>query len=147
MFNSRTIAGSLFAHWADQFPLNVPTIYPGTERDLAGAAEWLDIAVESWGERARRANGRRIVSLAVVVHCFAKPATDHGRADVLADAARATLAGRTIEVRDADESGEPVVGYIKLFEPQVRDLSRPAREAGAGLRHVTLRVPGIAEEL
>ncbi|MEX0701183.1 MAG: hypothetical protein WD069_03730 [Planctomycetales bacterium] len=147
MFDTKTITGSLFSHWADQFPLSAPTIYPGTEVDLADAVEWIDLALDAWSDRAGREIGKRMLSVTVAVHCFAKPSTDHGRADELADAARATLAGRTIAVRDADESGLPVVGYLKLFEAQVRDLSRSARDTGGGLRHVAIRVSGIAEEV
>ncbi|MEX0715331.1 MAG: hypothetical protein WD066_02025 [Planctomycetaceae bacterium] len=147
MFDTHTIAGGLFAHWADEFPLDVPTVFPGTEIDLADAAEWIDISLDAWSDRVRRHGGKRRVTLMLSVHCFAKPSTDHGRADELADAAEATLAGRTISIRDADESGLPIVGYVKLFEPQARDLSRSTREAGDAVRHIAVRIAGVAEEV
>lgn len=133
---------SVLAWWRNTFPLRVATVWPGTVLDTAGVTEW----VEGWSGLPQRAGGPERVELSLTVHCFTKPGMDVGRVQELADAARETLSQQTIAVRDFAESGGPVVGYVSVFEAEVRDLTR--NHAGSlqkGMRHAVVTCRGVAQ--
>ena len=140
------IAASVFACWADQFPLPVSTVYPGTTLDTSALDEWLEIWMDAWSRRPQRASDAKLLELSLTVHCFVKPGLDKGRVQELADAARETLSGKTIELRDYEQSGSPLVGYALVFEPETRELTR--NHAGglqSGLQHLVVSWRGMAQ--
>ena len=142
------IAGSVFAYWADQFPLEVSTVYPGTTLETSALEEWLEIWIDAWSRRPQRDSDALLLELSLTVHCFVKPGPDKGRVHELADAARGTLSRKTIEVRDHEQSGSPLVGYALVFEPETRELTR--NHAGglqSGLQHLVVSWRGIAQEM
>ena len=141
------IAAGVFSHWADQFPLAVTTVYPGTRIDTTGLAEWLELGIDRWADRLLRAEDKATIELSVFVHVFVRPGLDKSRAWELADAARQTLADRTITIRDYETSGTPVVGYATLFEAEVEERSRRDADAGRhAMQHLIVRVTGVAHE-
>ena len=140
------IAGSVFAYWADQFPLEVSTVYPGTALETSALDEWLEIWIDAWSLRPQRHADAVLLDLSLTVHCFVKPGLDKGRAHELADAARGTLSRTTIELRDHEQSGLPLVGYALVFEPETRALTRNhAGELQSGLQHLVVSWRGIAQ--
>lgn len=150
------IAAGVFAHWADQFPLSVSTIYPGMQLDTSALAEWLEIAIDHWRDSPRaegsgsaplRDEDQQITGFAVVVQAFVKPALDQARVWELIDAARQTLAEQTITLRNYDAIGDPIVAYALLGSAEVRDHTRTDRDVGwHSLRHAVLTVRGEARE-
>lgn len=147
-FGQEAMAGSLFAHWSENFPLAVATVYPGTQIDAAGQSEWVEIWVNAWQRAPRRTAGKEQVDVSVTVHCFVERTLDKGRILELADAAKATLEHQQVAVTDQAVSGTPVVGHVQLFETQTQVLTRADREAGQhGLQHVVLTTAGLATEV
>lgn len=143
-----SIASSLFTHWADQFPLSVTTIYPGTKVDTTGLNEWLELSIEEWFRRPQRSGGKQVIDVSVVVHCFVKQGLDKSRLHELADAARSTISQKTIAIRDYDMSGTPVLGYLNMVEPNTRDRTRDAANAlRHTMQHLEIRCLGFAQQI
>lgn len=141
------IASSVFVHWADQFPLTVATVYPGTQIDTNEVTEWLEIWINAWSRRPQRISNRQLLDVVVEVHCFVKRQQDKSRVHELVDAARNTLSQVTLPVRDFETSGSPIEGYAKLFEPEVHDLTRS--EVGKlehTMQHHVVRCRGIVQQ-
>ncbi|QDU42584.1 hypothetical protein Mal52_10470 [Symmachiella dynata] len=147
-FGQEALAGSLFAHWSDNFPLAVTTVYPGTQIDAAGQSEWLEIWINAWQRDPRRSAGKEQVDVSVTVHCFVERTLDKGRILELADATKSTLEHQQVSVTDQSLSDPPVVGHLQLFETQTRTMTRRDRDAGRhGLQHVVLVTSGVATEV
>jgi hypothetical protein len=147
-FTQEGVSGSLYSFWADQFPLSVSTVYPGTRIDTAEIDEWIELWVDAWSRRPQRASSRQLIELSLTAHCFVKQGTDKSRVHALADAARATLSQATVAVRDYETSGTPVVGYAKLFETETRDLTRNNfASLQHSMQHLMVACRGIAQEL
>ena len=139
------IRANLFQHWDNQFPLALTTVYPGMNVDNSSLTEWIEIAVDHWVRKPQRSADKQFLELVVVVHSFVKAGTDKGRILELADATRSTLEQQTITLNDFDLSGEPTVGYLRLFEMETRDrfLGQPASHDQT-LQHVAMSTKGIA---
>jgi len=147
-FNHQSITAGLQTWWSDQFPLSVQTIYPGMTIDTSTIDEWMDLKIDTWSRKPQRATGKRLINFSMTVHCFVKPAIETYRIQTLVDAARKTLSQQNIPVRDYDNSGSPVVGYARLIEIEVRDLSRNDLNSNKhNLHHVAISSSGIAQEL
>jgi hypothetical protein len=147
MLNYEHVAAGVFSHWADQFPLPVTTVYPGTRIDTSGLTEWLEIGIDRWADRLLRGEDKATVELSVFVHVFVKPGVDKSRVFELADAVRQTLADQQITLHDHETSGTPVVGYATLSQAEIEDRTRRDTDAGRhGMQHVIVRVAGVAHE-
>lgn len=147
-FGNREITGSLFGHWAANYPLAVTTVYPATKVDVAGLSEWLEIWVNSWQRNPQRTGGKEQVDVSVTVHCFTDRTLDKGRIHELADGVKATLEHQQVSVTDQTLSGTPTVGHLQLFETQARTLTRVDADAGRhGMQHVVLTTGGLATEM
>ena len=146
--SQKDIAGSLFSHWADQFPLSVTTIYPGTRIETVSLTEWLELWIETWSRRAQRTTNKQVLDLTVSVHCFVKQGLDKSRIYELADAVRQTIAQKTVPIRDTSLSGTPVTGYLTLTEPETHELTR--NNIGSlqhAMQHLVITCRGIAQEI
>ena len=146
--SQKDIAGSLFSFWADQFPLTVTTIYPGTRIETVSLAEWMELWIETWSRRPQRGTNKQVLELAVSVHCFVKQGLDKSRIHELADAVRSTIAQQTIAIRDNAMSGTPVTGYLMLTEPQTHELTR--NNIGSlqhAMQHLVITCRGVAQQI
>jgi len=147
-FGHETIAGSLFAHWAANFPLSVTTIYPGIQADTAGEEEWLEVWINSWRRNPRRTENLEQTVISVSAHAFVERSLDKGRVLELADAVKTTLEHQQVSVTDPSQSGTPVVGHVQLWESQSRVFTRLDHEAGRPhLQHVVVTTLGICTEI
>jgi hypothetical protein len=141
-----SLTAALFTYWRDHLAVPVPTVYPGTMLDTSAAAEWFEVWADSWPRRPQRATARQLVDLIFTIHIFTKPALPPARIQHLADTARAIASQQRIAVPDLQSSGQPLLGYITLFETETRDFSRAHRNMGDhNLRHLVLTTPGQAE--
>lgn len=139
------ITRSLHVHWGDAFSA-CPTVHPGEQFDVAGRTAWVELWVDAWDEQPRRNDGPERMSVAVTVHCFSRHATETAESRAIADAARGALGRKLIEVRDFEQSGAPLLGYIRLRETELRDLTRVHDDALRGaLRHIVVLCRGVAE--
>lgn len=144
----RLLVAGLVSWWADRFPLNVPTVYPGTRIDAADVDEWIEFSLDGTGRRPGRAEETSLVDLTVTLHCFTKNDADAVRVNRLADAARSTLARQTVPLNDFELSGSPLVGYAKLQEAESTDLSRHDLDSlRHTMRHVVVSIRGVAQSV
>jgi hypothetical protein len=142
------IRAAVVKHWSDQFTATPNVLTPGGRLDTAGIDEWVSVGVESWARPAQRRTGKDFRNVIVVVHCWAKFGTNQARAVELADAAVAILDHARWEVRDYDDSAEPLVGRLLLFEAEVVDLSRRDQDRlVTDSQHLVVRVTGLAAEV
>jgi len=148
VFTQEDVGASLFAYWADQFPLAVSTVYPGTRVNTAALDEWIELWIDAWSRKPQRITSRQLIEVSLSAHIFVKQGTDKSRVHELADAARVTLSQQTVAVRDYEESGAPVVGYAKLFETEARDLTRNnLTSLQHSMQHLLVSCRGIAQEV
>lgn len=142
------IRAAVVKHWSDQFTATPNVLYPSGQLDTTGIDEWVALDVESWSRPAQRRTGKDFRNVLVVVHCWAKFGLNQARGVELADAAVALLDHAQLEVRDYDDSAEPLVGRLMLFEAEVTDLSRRDQDrVVTDTRHVVVRVSGLAAQV
>lgn len=147
-FNHQSISAGLQTWWRDQFPLNVTTIYPGVLVDTSATDEWIEIQIDTWSRRPQRTIDKRLLDFSLTIHCFVKSTTDTKRIHELTDAAGETLSQKDVPVKNYDLSAEPILGYAKLFETDVRNLSRNDVDTNKhNMFHTVLSCTGIAQEI
>jgi hypothetical protein len=134
------IQAAVVDHWANNFAESTNVLYPGGQLDTHDANEWLEVQVE----RAEAGPDRDSRAVRVVVHCWAKFGTNQARVAELADAAAAVLAGARIAVKDIEGSGQPVVGYLRLFGATMEDRSRGDQDRkAASVGHCVVTVEAV----
>lgn len=142
------VAGSVFDHWSNQFPLVVTTIYPGMKVDTVAINEWLELRLDLWSQRPQRSGSLEIIDFRLTVECFVKQGVDKSRIQELVDATRETVFRQTIAIRDYEASGSPVTGYARFLETDTRDLSRSdVSTFQHTMQHFRMFCPGIAEQI
>ena len=147
MFGVDSVTRSLHVHWAGAFAA-CPTVHPGQEIDTAGPTAWVELWVEAWDEQLRRNVSQERMALAVTAQCFSRHLSETAEVRRAVDAARAALAMQLVEIRDYDQSGAPLLGFARLREAEVRDLTRMHDDGSrGGLRHLVVFCRGIAEEV
>ena len=147
MVTAEAITRSLHDHWSVGFTAST-TAYPGQQLETSALADWVELWVEMWDEAIRRDVAPCAVDVAVTVHCFSRSVSAVTRGQRLADAARSVLSHQTIEVRDFEMSGEPLLGHVRLREAETRDLTRRDGDENRGvLQHVVVVVGGRADSL
>lgn len=140
------ITRSVHVHWGASFDA-CPTIHPGQQMETEDLAEWVELWVDSWGERARRGSGPDRTDVSVTVHCFSQHAAETARVHRVADAVRSALSGQLIAVRDYGMGGAPLVGRLRLREAELRELTRLDDDGLRGrLRHLVVLCRGSLEE-
>lgn len=141
------ITRSVHVHWESAFDA-CPTLHPGQQVDLAAETAWVELWVDTWDEQPCRNGGPERMTVAVTVHCFSRHPTDLAELRTVADAARVALGRQFIAVRDYEQGDAPLLGYLRLREPELRDLTRVhAEETRGALRHVVVLCRGVAEEV
>lgn len=120
---------------------------PAGSSTRPGIDEWVTLGVESWTRPTQRRTGKDVRNCLVTVHCWAKYGVNQARGVELADAAVALLDHARLEIRDYDDSAEPLVGRLMLYEAEVTDLSRRDQDrVVTDTQHVVVRVSGLAAE-
>jgi len=118
------ISASLLTYWKQQFGEEVTTIYPGMKVDTTSLSEWVEIWVDSWSRRPQRLGGIPYLDVTTTVHCFVKAGQQSGRIQTLTDSVRSLFAQESIPLKEFSESAEPTIGWIRLKEPETRNLTR-----------------------
>lgn len=123
----------------------VRVISPGERVDGNSFEAWVDLDVEAWTGRSGRASGR-LDGVTVTADVFVRRDGDAYRSRELADRARGAFDGATVTVLNFDESSRPAVGFVRLGEAVVRELSRSGA-VRQELSRVTLTWRGVAQPL
>ena len=141
------ITRSVHVHWAETFDV-CPTVHPGQQIDTVTATAWIELWVDAWDEEPGRNESPQRLPISVTAHCFSRHATDLADVHRLADGARGALSRQLIDVRDYDQLAAPLLGYLRLRESEMRDLTRAHDDELRGaLRHVVVVCRGVVEEV
>ncbi|MAT14601.1 MAG: hypothetical protein CMJ46_04950 [Planctomyces sp.] len=142
------ISSSLMSYWRDEVVVDLPTIYPGMRLDTSSLPGWLEWRTEFWKPYAQRSGQWELQRLSVEVHVYAKGLDTGPVLQRLIDGVLPVLTRKTIEVHDYEQSGTPLLGYVRLDEPEVRELSREElNRSGSTLRHALIEWRGRAQEV
>ena len=77
---------------------------------------------------------------------FVRRTTNLGRGAEIAERLRSETAGICLAIHDPTDEEATVLGYVRFFEPEVRNLSRDERDAeGSGIEMWTVDWRGMAE--
>lgn len=145
-FLHKDLVRSLTSYWRDTFSTTWPTIYPGMQDDVSQLEAWVEIDFPWVRDRRGRTSGLRFLEFGFDGHCFSRRDDDLARMRVMVDAIRSTLSHQIIAVRDFDHSAQPVIGYVKMSEPEIRDFSRIERSVkGRPLNHSLVSYRGLAQ--
>ncbi|MEM1060976.1 MAG: hypothetical protein AAF532_02805 [Planctomycetota bacterium] len=123
MFGLEMVTAAIASEWKEELGAGVDVVTPGRRLDGDASSEWAELDVELYTGRAGRPSGR-FDAVTVIANVFAKAGEDAYRAREIADTAKAAFDGRTVAVPDYDLSGRPVIGYVRLGEATLRDLTR-----------------------
>ncbi|WP_237229045.1 hypothetical protein [Rubinisphaera sp. JC750] len=137
---------SLARFWEETFSGDSPVIFPGEQREASRWPTWVELAIPFANEQVERSRGLERIGFTVDAHAFVAETTDLNTARRLVDAIRDTLAGANLVVRDVDLSALPAIGWARLAEAEVRDLSRLERNVGGRpLQHFLVSLRGMAQ--
>ncbi len=140
------VSATVFRHWAEGLGETTPTLFPGLRGDTSSWSEWYEIWVDQWSARPQRQHAPELSDVRVTVHAFVKAGNDLGRIQELMRQAQTLLNGRTLAIVDPEQSGAPILGYLKLREPDVKELTRMDADASRhGLQHHVAQWRGIAQ--
>ncbi len=141
------VSSAIYRVWNDGIADAVPTLYPGLRGDTSLWTEWYELWVDHWSPRRQRAQAPELCDLRVTVHAFVKAAPSKARISELIEQARSLLTGQTISIPDP-ETSDAVLGYIRLGDAQVKELTRSDADASRhGLQHHVAFWDGLAQRM
>ncbi|MCA9040457.1 MAG: hypothetical protein KDA65_08930 [Planctomycetaceae bacterium] len=142
------ITSSLMKQWQEDINLEVPTSYPGMQLDTSALTGWLEWRTEFWKPYVQRISQQELQRLSVEVHVYSRGVESGLVLNQLVDGVLPVLTRKTIAVHDYEVSGTPLVGYVSLYEPEVRELSRnELNRQSSPLRHALVEWRGLAQEV
>ena len=123
VFSEKAIHSSVMQYVVDNY--STATVnYDEEPFDFGAASEAVEVDVLVSDSPVRRKGGKEIQSVTITVYCWAKKGTNLYRVEELTDSVVSLLDQATIDIRDYDSSGDPVVGWLKLREAAVTDITR-----------------------
>lgn len=153
-FSIDAVTRSLNVFWQANFSgLPVVSDAPYDEEadfDMASASEWVTFWIDDMREEPVRRTGLQTIPLDVTVDIWVrrKGMLNLYRLEEIIDSAVACLDQQEVPVYDYEDSGIPLVGYIRLQEAQATDYSRQHENSVPGsARHARVAVRGVAMEL
>ncbi len=146
MLENGHLVVSVTNHWREQFPEDCRVIEPGLQQDASRWDCWVELTFPWVREHPGRQGGLQTLEVLADTHCFAVRNEDWGRIQRVVEAARESLAGRTVVVRESVAAALPAIGYVKFGDAEVRDLTRLERHVGGrALFHFLVSVRGFAQ--
>lgn len=148
MLPAQHLITSIHSHWASQVPNGTPTIYPGARVDTNRLTDWYELWVDAWSDSPRRHADPDGLTVSILIHCFSRQPTRKTTVQRLASVARTALARQTLSIIDADAPTPRTIGFLRLREHAVHDLSRNHAALGQErLQHLVLVFEARAEEV
>ena len=146
MIETNNLLRSLYRFWGETFPTTWPTIYPGVQAEASEWSTWVELAVPVWEPQPRRQTGMALSRFRLEVHCFCRGGTGNALSRELVDAVQKCVNGSGFVIRDFHFVELPAIGFARLQEADVRDLSRFERTPSARpLQHLLVSVTGRAQ--
>jgi hypothetical protein len=130
----------LILHCRLALPEGTVILQPGDSLQQSPAAAWAEFWLDRLSTPVSRRSSPRESEFSLTINCFARPPQSASAAAQLANALSNCL-------RQSDVSlnvQEPSCGTLRLREPELRDVSRPATAKSAGLWHWIVSVKDTA---
>ena len=142
------LASSLYSWWDETASSSAITLYPGVDRDSAETSEWVELWIETVRHPRQRNHTPLLLDVTVTVHCYSREPFDLSLGQKLAESVRAQLSQQVIPLFDFEESLPLEVGYLKLNEPDIMNMTRSHLEQQERpLQHYVVMCRGVAQEL
>jgi hypothetical protein len=143
MISLDVLITTLQRHIASELPEDLPLVLPGIVLDAETTPEWVEFSCDAIGGLPQRVTPAEVREVSVTLQVYARTSRQTVRVHQLAEAVRAIVSGRLINVIDRTVSDEPVIGGIRFREADVRDLTRVhAAHQRQPLRHAVVTVRG-----
>lgn len=120
-------------------PSGTTLLKSGDPADSTLSSVWLECWIDRVGSPLARRHSPSQSELSITVNCFGRPPATPSQVQALAETTRQHLTRLQLSVSQEAEA----VGFITLYEAEMRDLSRPATQKSAGLLQWTITVRGI----
>jgi len=147
VLTSRLITESVCAYWSEVIGIWLPTIYPGREVDSTEWREWNEINLSTWRGPVQRSGGWERLRVHLTCHVFVRSGANLGRGAEIAERIRLVTNQACLPVVDSHSVGGQIVGHLRLYEPEVKNLSRTESDpGGSGIEQWTIGWKGFAEE-
>ena len=141
------LTGSVFSYWRDLFSPEVKTVFPGMQIDTAKENKWVELWMQSTLRKPQRVTSQKLHDVSILVHCFSHAGNERSHINQLAETSLELLSQQILVIRDFEQAGVPIVGYLKLYEAESRILTRNRLEKESGLQHIVVTCDGIAQSL
>lgn len=128
----------LILHCRSALPEGIVILQPGDSLQQSPATVWAEFWIDRLSTSVTRRSSPRETEFSLTINCFARPPQSASAATHLADALSSCLRHAHIPLNVPD----PASGVLRLREPELRDVSRPATAKSAGLWHWILSVRG-----
>jgi len=146
VLTSSLVTESVGAYWSEMIEGWLPTIYPGRQIDSSDWQEWSEYSVSTWKGPIQRSGGWERLRVQLTSQVFVRKGTNLGRGAEIAERIRGLTAQICLPVKDRNDEEAAIVGYLRLYEPEVKNLSLHESNPGeSGLEHWTMDWRGIAE--
>ena len=136
------IVSALQRYWALNGPADFATVFPGTVNDVSGELMWGEFWVTRIQEPLQRWSSQRTFQLSIDVHLFSQ-SSDPRAIYALADSAEQTLGAKVLKITSVVD--EQPIGTLRMYEPDLKDLSRPESVGQPhSSQHLLLTVGAVA---
>jgi len=86
----------------------------------SATVKWFQVFVESYEQEATPADSPRAFGT-IKCECFSRSQAGMLGHHSMASAIQDALCNRLIPIVDYEESGDPTIGYLSIYEPKIRD--------------------------
>lgn len=146
--NASLVSGTVGMYWSETIGTWLPSILPGMVADTTEWREWVEVSIATWRSPIQRPRGRHRLRVQLTGRVFVRRTSNLGRGTEIAEGLRSALAGICLAVRDPDDEGEEILGYVRFFEAEVRRSSGDERDAsGSGIEMWSVEWRGMAESV
>ncbi|TWT42804.1 hypothetical protein KOR42_46080 [Thalassoglobus neptunius] len=136
------IVSALQRYWALNGPADIATVFPGTVHDVSAESMWGEFWVTRIQEPLQRWTSPKAFQLSIDVHLFSQ-SSDPQAIYELADSAGQTLGSKVLTVTSVVD--EQPIGTLRMYEPDLKDLSRPESVGQPqSSQHLLLTVGAVA---
>lgn len=137
------ITRSLQMFWALASPESVKTVFSGGSLDTTGEVTWIEFWISQLDEQVHRIDSPRQIRILLDIHLFSKHINTRVMT-ALIDDVRQAFQLKSLAI-SSSTSPDVVVGHIRFFEPELRDLSRvEGLGAARPHQHVVVSLLAIA---
>jgi hypothetical protein len=130
----------LILHCRSALPEGTVILQPGDSLQHSPASAWAEFWIDRISTSISRRSSPRETEFSLTINCFARPPQSTSAATQLANALSDCLRQSDVPLNVQ----EPSCGTLRLREPELRDVSRPATAKTAGLWHWIVSVKGTA---